>query len=51
MGISKRALFEDYYMDEMPEIIRAWNRLHGVEDEEKQVDGVTFLGGGGEWLG
>lgn len=48
MGIGKRQLLEDYYMDEIPEIARAWRRQHGLEEETQQVDELAFLGGGGE---
>ncbi len=50
IGISKRELLEDYYMDEIGEVIRAWNNLHGAGDQEEQVDGAAFLGSGGEWV-
>ena len=52
MGISKRALMEDYYMDEIGVIVQEWNRLHDPEGEAEtqQVDALTFFGEGGEWL-
>lgn len=52
MGISKRELLEDYYMDEIGVIIREWNRLNdpASEDEPRNVDAVAFFGDGGEWL-
>ena len=51
IGISKRALMEDYYMEEIGAVLEEWNRLHHPqEDEPAQVDAFTFLGEGGEWL-
>jgi len=38
-------------MDEIGDVIAAWNRLHsGGEEQEEKVDAMTFLGNGGEWL-
>ena len=52
MGISKRELLEDYYMDEIADIIGEWNRLHNPDAEETtEVDAMTFLGDGGERVG
>lgn len=42
---------EDYYLDEIVEVISEWNALHmpGGEDEDvEMVDPRTFLGDGGE---
>ena len=52
IGISKRALMEDYYMDEIGAIMEEWNRLHHPEEsaETQQVDALSFLGDGGEWI-
>jgi hypothetical protein len=51
MGIGKRELMEDYYMDEIGDVIREWNRLHNPDREETiQMEAEEFLGGGGEWL-
>ena len=50
MGISKEALLAGYYFDEIDEIVAQWNALHNVEEEEEEVDAMTFLGWGGEWL-
>lgn len=52
VGISKRALMEDYYMDEIGAIMQEWNHLHNPEGdaEPEQVDALTFFGDGGEWL-
>ena len=50
IGIGKRELLEDYYMDEIGPVIQAWNALHGAGEQEEQVDGAAFLGGGGEWV-
>ena len=51
MGIGKRELMEDYYMDEIGDVIREWNRLHHPDREETiQMEAEEFLGGGGEWL-
>ena len=48
LGISKRELLEDYYMDEIGLVLAAWNRRHGYEDTEEEVDPDAFLGGCGE---
>jgi hypothetical protein len=48
MGISKTALLEGYYFAEIDEIIAQWNALHNVEEEEEEVDPMTFFGGCGE---
>lgn len=51
MGISKRALMEDYYFDELGEVLEQWNALHRApDDEERDVDPLTFLGTDGEWV-
>ena len=52
MGISKRALMEDFYMDEIGAVMQEWNRLHNPEESStpEDVDVLTFLGDGGEWL-
>ena len=53
IGISKRELLEEYYMDEIGEVIKAWNALHdpqGGSGETKIVDPLEFLGEGGERL-
>lgn len=46
---------EDYYIDEIPEIIRAWNTIHGKgddgEDAPAETDPMKFFGEGGEILG
>lgn len=42
---------EDYYPDEIGEIIAAWNDLHKPDrDRVEEADAVTFLGDGGERL-
>ena len=51
MGIGKRQLLEDYYFDEIGEIIHQWNALYQGEEEEDQVDALTFFGEGGEMVG
>lgn len=46
IGISKRALMEEYYPDEIGIIFDEWNAMHGVERvEEKEVDVLEFLQG------
>ncbi len=52
IGISKRALMEDYYMEEIGAVIEEWNRLHNPEEGGplEEMDALTFLGDGGEWL-
>ncbi|HIU19855.1 MAG TPA: hypothetical protein IAC48_07335 [Candidatus Limiplasma stercoravium] len=52
MGIGKRELMEDYYPDEIGEIIAAWNELHepgGREARQAGRDPLAFFGGDGEW--
>lgn len=52
MGISKRELLEDYYLDEILEIMKEWNRLHGAESSEPEpLDALAFFGDGGEIIG
>lgn len=42
---------EDYYPEELGEIIRQWNELYDPEREEiVEMKAEEFLGGGGEWL-
>lgn len=42
---------EEYYIDELPEIVEAWNRLHDPDAADaREVDPMTFLGGDGEWV-
>lgn len=49
MGIGKRELMEDYYLEEISEVISAWNGLHGRgEEAEEEMDAMAFFGGGGE---
>ena len=50
MGIGKRELMEDYYLDEIGAVIEEWNALHDPDREggTEQVDALTFLGEGGE---
>jgi len=49
MGIAKREMLEDYYMDEIGDVIEEWNRLRGVgKSGEEEMDAVSFLGSGGE---
>lgn len=51
IGISKRELLNDYYMDEIGPVFEEWNRLHDPDREEtEEVDPMTFLGGEGEML-
>ena len=52
MGVSKRELLTDYYPDELPELLRAWRRLHEPAGEGvERVDALAFLGEGGERAG
>lgn len=40
-------------MDEIGLIIKQWNHMHNPhanDDEPEQVDAMTFMGDGGEWL-
>jgi len=48
MGISKADLLENYYFDEIDEIVVQWNALHNVEAEEEEVDFMDFFGGMGD---
>ena len=51
MGITKRELLEDYYLDEFSEIVRAWNEAHNPDrEEQEEVDPMSFMGGGGEMI-
>jgi len=49
MGISKEALLEGYYFDEIDEIVAQWNSLHNVDAEEEEVDFMDFFGGMGDF--
>lgn len=40
IGISKRELFEDYYIDEITEIIREHNLLHSPREETGETKAV-----------
>lgn len=53
IGISKRALMEDYYIDEIEAVIRQWNDIRNPdrEEEPEEVDAAAFLGDGGEIVG
>lgn len=53
LGIGKRELLEDYYMDEIGAVFEEWNRMHDPdrEQEPEQMDAFNFFGGGGEWIG
>jgi len=48
-------LLEDYYIDEISEIIKAWNTIHGktddAEDGPVETNPMKFFGEGGEILG
>ena len=46
MGIPKRELFEDYYMDEFPEIARAYAKMKSPPEKEEETEYV----GGEEFL-
>lgn len=52
IGISKRELFEDYYLDEVGEVMAEWNALHNRsrDEETEKADPLAFLGAGGEWV-
>ena len=51
IGISKRELLNDYYMEEIGLIFEEWNRLHDPNREEtEEMEAADFLGGKGEWL-
>lgn len=51
IGIGKRELLNDYYMDEIGVILEEWNALKKGEDtSEVQMDAMSFLGEGGEWI-
>jgi hypothetical protein len=45
MGIGKRALMEDYYLDEFFILAEEWSILHGAEPVEELVtnDPVAFF--------
>lgn len=44
MGISKRELLENYYMDEIFEVIEEYNDMHRVEKPEEEVEVVDSQG-------
>lgn len=47
MGISKKELFFDYYMDEIGEIIYEHNEMHKAPDKDEIIeyaDGNSFFG-------
>jgi hypothetical protein len=53
IGISKRALFEDYYVDEIGEVLYEYNEMHDYSKHAKtakQVGGLEFFGSGGGFL-
>ena len=47
MNISKQELFNDYYLDEIYEILHEYNRQHSYdkdEDKTEYVGAETFFG-------
>ncbi|MDD3410521.1 MAG: hypothetical protein PHY12_06895 [Eubacteriales bacterium] len=52
IGIGKRELLEDYYLDEIGAIMSEWTILHDpdAEEEPEMVEPESFLGDGGERL-
>ena len=46
MGISKRALLEDYYPDELDFVLAEYNVLHRLDEavEDEHVGALEFLG-------
>ena len=52
LGIGKRELMEDYYLDEIGAVAEAWNALRRppAEDAEEAVTPEAFFGGEGERL-
>lgn len=50
LGIGKRELMEDYYLDEIGAVAEAWNALRRppAEDAEEAVAPEAFFGGEGE---
>ena len=50
LGIGKRELMEDYYLDEIGAVAEAWNALRRppAEDAEEAVTPEVFFGGEGE---
>lgn len=50
LGIGKRKLMEDYYLDEIGAVAEAWNALRRppAEDAEEAVTPEVFFGGEGE---
>ncbi len=51
IGISKRELMEDYYLDEIGKVIAEWNVMHSPDGPEEEMNAMAFLGGGGEVVG
>lgn len=51
MGISKKELMENYYMEELRAIMQEWNEMHNPSrDKTEAVAAGAFLGDGGERL-
>ena len=50
LGVGKRELLEDYYMDEIGSVVKAWNALRRppADEAEEAVHPEAFFGGGGE---
>jgi hypothetical protein len=40
IGISKRELLNDYYLDEIGEIIFEWNEMHKTDNSESETEEV-----------
>ena len=52
LGIGKRELLEDYYLDEIGAVAEAWNELHNPRvNETEDISPEAFFGGGGEKIG
>ena len=45
MGVSKRALMEEYYIDEWAEVMAQWAALHGSDAPAAEGDVEAFLSG------
>ena len=54
LGIGKRELMQDYYLDEIGLIFEAWGDLHSTDsdkDEDMSDDPLAFFGEEGEIIG
>lgn len=51
MGVGKRELLCDYYLDELPVLMRTYGELISPKEQAQTADPIAFFGGGGERIG